>query len=172
MPRSAGLAGKPRNWLRSRLMHLAQLNIARPRFGADDRRMADFFDNLDRVNAVAERSPGFVWRLIGDGNDATDIRFDDDPETLVNMSVWETVEHLEHFVWNTVHRQFYRRREEWFSSFGKPYFVMWSVAEGHRPTLAEAKARLDHLTVNGSTQHACGWEDFPNLRRWMEVRCA
>jgi Domain of unknown function (DUF3291) len=104
-------------------MHLAELNIAKPRFPLDDPRMADFVNNLDRVNAVAERSPGFVWRLKGDGNDATDIRFDDDPDSIVNMSVWETAEHLEHFVWNTVHKHIYRRRDEWFPSFGKPYFV-------------------------------------------------
>jgi heme-degrading monooxygenase HmoA len=153
-------------------MHLAELNIARPRFPLDDPRMVDFVDNLDRVNAVAERSPGFVWRLKGDGNDATDIRFDDDPDSIVNMSVWETAEHLEHFVWNTVHKHIYRRRGEWFPSFGKPYFVMWYVPVGHEPTLAEAKARLDHLAANGSNSYSFGWEGLPNLRRWMEERCA
>ena len=84
--------------------------------------MAGFVDNLDRVNAVAERSPGFVWRLIGDGNDATEIRFDDDPDLIVNMSVWESAEHLEHFVWNTVHKAIYRRRGEWFPPLGKAPF--------------------------------------------------
>jgi heme-degrading monooxygenase HmoA len=153
-------------------MHLAELNIARPRFPLEDPRMAGFVDNLNRVNAVAERSPGFVWRLVGEGNDATDIRFDDDPETIVNMSVWESAEHLEHFVWNTVHKQIYRRRGEWFPPFGKPYFVMWHVPVGHEPTLAEAKARLDYLSASGSSDHAYGWEGFPNLKRWMEERCA
>ena len=153
-------------------MHLAQLNIARPRFPLEDPRMADFVGNLDRVNAVAERSPGFVWRLIGDGNDATDLSFEDDPDVIINMSVWESGEHLEHFVWNTVHKAIYRRRGEWFPPLGKPHFVMWYVPAGHEPTLAEAKARLDHLAANGPSDHAFGWEGLPNLKRWMEERCA
>ncbi|TWG93309.1 uncharacterized protein DUF3291 [Mesorhizobium sp. J18] len=153
-------------------MHLAELNIARPLFPLDDPRMAGFVDNLDRVNAIAERSPGFVWRLVGDGNDATDIRFDDDPDVIINISVWETAEHLEHFVWNTVHKQIYRHRPKWFSGFGRPYFVMWHVPVGHRPTLQEARERLDYLTANGSSEHAFGWEGLPHLKRWMEERCA
>lgn len=153
-------------------MHLAQLNIATPRFPLDDPRMAGFVDNLDRVNAVAERSPGFVWRLAGEGNDATDLRLDDDPDAIVNMSVWETAEHLEHFVWNTVHRQFYRRKAEWFARQVKPYFVMWPVPVGHRPDLAEAAGRLDHYARHGTSDHAFGWEGLPHLKRWIEERCA
>ena len=80
-------------------MHLAQLNVGKARFPLDDPRMSGFMGNLDRVNAIAERSPGFVWRLVGEGNDATDLRLDDAGDTLVNMSVWESAEHLEHFVW-------------------------------------------------------------------------
>ena len=153
-------------------MHLAQLNIAHPLHPLDDPRMAGFVDNLDRVNAVAERSPGFVWRLVGEGDDATDLRFDDDPDTIVNMSVWETAEHLEHFVWNTVHKRIYHRKGEWFGTAGKPYFVMWPVPVGHRPDLAEARGRLDHFERYGSSEHAFGWEGLPHLKRWMEERCA
>ncbi|WP_157015961.1 DUF3291 domain-containing protein [Mesorhizobium xinjiangense] len=153
-------------------MHLAELNIARPRYRLDDPRMAGFTDNLDRVNAVAERSPGFVWRLIGEGNDATDLHLDDDPDAIVNLSVWESAEALENFVWNTVHKQIYRRRNDWFPAFGRPYFVMWHVPIGHRPTLAEAGSRLDHLRRHGSSDHAFGWEGLPHLKRWMEARCA
>lgn len=153
-------------------MHLAQLNIARPRFPLDDPRMAGFTDNLDRVNAVAERSTGFVWRLKGEGNDATDLRLDDDPDAIVNMSVWESAEHLEHFVWNTIHKRIYQRRAEWFPPLGRPHFVMWHVEIGHEPTVAEAKARLDHLAAHGSSEHAFGWEGLPHLKRWMQERCA
>jgi hypothetical protein len=152
-------------------MHLAQLNIARPRYPLDDPRMAGFMANLDRVNAIAERSRGFVWRLTGAGNDATDLRFGDDQDTMVNMSVWETAEDLEHFVWNTVHKQIYRRKHDWFPPFGKPYFVMWPVPVGHLPTLAEARERLDHLAMHGSSDHAFGWDGLPHLKRWMEARC-
>jgi heme-degrading monooxygenase HmoA len=153
-------------------MHLAQLNIASPRYRLDDPRMAAFIDNLDRLNALAERSPGFVWRLVGEAAEATDIRFGDDPDLIVNMSVWESAEHLEHFVWNTVHKQIYRRRGEWFGSFGKPCFVMWHVAVGHEPSLAEARNRLNHLTVNGSTAYAFGWDGLPNLERRIQAHCA
>jgi heme-degrading monooxygenase HmoA len=144
-------------------MHLAQLNIARPRYQLEHPRMAGFVNNLDRVNAIAERSPGFVWRLVGEGDDATDIRFEDDPDLIVNMSVWESAEHLEHFVWNTIHKRIYENRAQWFGNFGKPHFVMWHVPVGHIPTLAEARERLDHLTANGPSDHAFGWEGLPNL---------
>jgi heme-degrading monooxygenase HmoA len=153
-------------------MHLAQLNIARPRYQLEHPRMAGFVNNLDRVNAIAERSPGFVWRLVGEGDDATDIRFEDDPDLIVNMSVWESAEHLEHFVWNTVHKRIYEKRGQWFGDFGKPHFVMWHVPVGHTPTLVEARERLDHLTEHGSSDHAFGWEGLPHLKRWMEARCA
>ena len=98
--------------------HLAELNIAQFQYPTDDPRMADFMNNLDRVNALAERSPGFVWRLKGDNNNATVSEACDD--TLVNLiSVWETPEALEHYVFKTVHVQFYRRRAEWFDADGK-----------------------------------------------------
>jgi len=153
-------------------MHLAQLNIARPRFPLDDPRMAGFVDNLDRVNAVAERSPGFVWRLAGEGNDATDLRFDEDLDAIVNLSVWRSAEDLEHFVWNTIHKQIYRRKGEWFAGLGAPHLVMWMVEEGHMPDLAEAWSRLDHLRRHGSSAHAFGWEGLPQLKTWMAQRCA
>jgi heme-degrading monooxygenase HmoA len=153
-------------------MHLAELNIARPRHPLEHPDMAGFVNNLDRVNAIAERSKGFVWRLKGEGNDATDILFGDEPNVIVNLSVWESAEDLEHFVWNTAHKAIYRRRGEWFPSFGRPYFVMWYVPQGHLPSVEEARQRLDHLTLHGSTDHAFGWEGLPNLKRWMEARCA
>ncbi len=90
--------------------HIAQLNIGRPLHALDDPRMAGFMDNLDRVNALAERSRGFVWRLKDESNNATALRPFDDPDMLVNMSVWESVEALERFVWATVHKQFYNRK--------------------------------------------------------------
>lgn len=153
-------------------MHLAQLNIGRARHALEHPRMAGFVNNLDRVNAIAERSPGFVWRLTGEGNDATDIRFDDDPDLIVNMSVWESAEHLEHFVWNTIHKRIYEMRGHWFVNLGRPHFVMWHVPVGHIPTIAEARERLDHLTARGSSDYAFGWEGLPHLKRWMEERCA
>lgn len=152
-------------------MHLAQLNVGRPKYALDDPRMAGFMDNLDRINAVAERSKGFVWRMTGEGNNNMDIARDDDPGMNYNLSVWESPEDLENYVWNTVHAKFYRRKPEWFSELGAPHFVMWPVASGHIPTLDEALQRLEALRQNGSTPEAYGWEGLPHLKRWLETQC-
>lgn len=144
--------------------HLAQLNIGRPLHALDDPRMASFMANLDRVNAIAERSPGFVWRLKDESNNATAFRPFDDPNMLVNMSVWESVDALEQFVWATVHNQIYNRKGDWFERLATPHFVMWPIVAGHIPDLAEAKARLDHLTRNGDSDHAFGWGHLPDVK--------
>jgi uncharacterized protein DUF3291 len=151
--------------------HIAQLNVGRPLHALDDPRMAGFMDNLDRVNAIAERSPGFVWRLKDESNNATALRPFDDPNMLVNMSVWESVEALERFVWATVHKQFYNRRGGWFEKLATPHFVMWLIPPGHIPDLAEAKARLEHLTQHGDSEFAFGWSHLPHIRLWMSKRC-
>jgi hypothetical protein len=153
-------------------MHLAQLNIARLKHPFDDPRIAEFADNLERINAVADRSEGFVWRLQDDSGDATAIRGFDDPRVIVNMSVWESPEHLERYVWNTVHKQFYARRAEWFQLMEKQHLVMWWVEPGHRPTLEEAKARLDHLDEKGDSDFAFGWSHLPHVKLWQQARCA
>ena len=91
--------------------------------------MAGFMNTLDRVNAIAERSPGFVWRLKDDSNNATAIRPVGDPTTAVNLSVWESVDALERFVWATVHKQFYNRKGGWFERPRAPHFVMWPILD-------------------------------------------
>src|SRR6266852_6228623 len=133
--------------------HLAQLNIGRLRYDLDDPRLADFIDNLARVNAIAERSEGFVWRLQDETGNATNIRAFEDPCMAVNMSVWESVEALEKYVWQTVHKRFYGRRGEWFEKLDGPHLVMWWVPKDHRPTVQEALARLDHLKLHGPTDY-------------------
>ena len=151
-------------------MHLAELNIGRTRYDLDDPRMADFVNRLDVVNALAERSKGFVWRLTGEAGET--VALENDPHVIVNLSVWETAEDLEHFVWNTVHRKVYGRRGEWFETMGKAHFVMWRIEEGLAPTVAEAMSRLEHLRRHGPSEHAFGWEGLPNLKTWFEKRCA
>src|SRR5688572_21266303 len=94
--------------------HLAQINVAHALYPTDDPRMREFMDNLDRVNAVAEATPGFVWRLVGASGNATDLRPTDDPTLLINMSVWTGVEALFEFVYRTDHTPFLVRRREWF----------------------------------------------------------
>jgi Domain of unknown function (DUF3291) len=152
--------------------HLAQLNIGRLRYPTDDPRMAEFMNNLDFVNGLAEQSTGFVWRLKDDSGNATNIRPFDDPQMALNLSVWESIEALERFVWQTVHKRFYGRRPEWFNKMEAPHFVMWWVPVGHRPTVIEAKAWLEHLAAHGSSEHAFGWESIPAAQLWKRARCA
>lgn len=134
--------------------HLAQVNIGRARFAVDDPGMADFMAGLDRINALAEATPGFVWRLQSDSGNATDIQAFDDPRLLVNMSVWESIDALRGYVYQSGHVDFLRRRKEWFDAVETPFQVLWWVAAGHIPTVSEAKERLEHLTIHGPTAHA------------------
>jgi hypothetical protein len=157
----------------SPVQHLAQLNIGRLRYETDDPRMADFMNNLERINALAERSPGFVWRYTDSTGNATDTRpFDGDPRMAINLSVWESVEALETFVWQTVHTRFYGRKHEWFEKLDGAYFVLWHVPAGHRPSVQEAIERLEHLKTHGPSEHAFGWQDVASAKLWRSARCA
>lgn len=133
---------------------LAQFNIAAARFDMDDPRMDGFTHALLEVNALADRNPGFIWRLQSDEGDATSFRFGDDPRTLVNLSVWESLTALRRFYLGDDHGPFLRRRAEWFEHATQPYVVMWWVAEGHRPSLDEAAERLDMLRTSGPSAAA------------------
>ncbi len=152
-------------------MHLAELNIGYFNYPAEDIRMAGFMDNLDRVNAIAERSDGFIWRLKDDSGNATGIRPFPDANMALNLSVWRDAESLEHYVWNTVHKQFYAKRAEWFQLMTAHHFVMWWIEEGHLPTPEEAKERLDHLRENGDSDFAFGWSHLPHVKLWQQARC-
>ncbi len=134
--------------------HLAQLNIARAIAPLDSPPLADFVAALDRINALAEASPGFGWRLVGDGGNATDVRVGDDPDVIVNMSVWASVEALFEFTYRSGHIEVMRRRREWFEASSGPYMVLWWIPAGHVPTVDEAMARLAHLRAHGPTAHA------------------
>lgn len=153
-------------------MHIAQMNVATARFETDDPRFAEFMNNLERVNALAERSPGFVWRLKDDSGNATNIRPTDNPLFLINMSVWETAEDLERFVFATVHRKFYARGEEWFEKRATPRLVLWPVPAGHTPTIEEGLQRLEKLGRDGESDEAFGWNRLAELKLWLKKRCA
>ena len=124
--------------------HLAQVNIGRLLAPLDALESAGFADNLARINALAEAAPGFVWRLTGDGDDATDIVAFDDPTILINMSVWESPEALAGFVYRSAHRDFVRGRHAWLHPM-ETALALWWVPAGHRPTPGEARARLETL---------------------------
>ncbi|MBX2879651.1 MAG: DUF3291 domain-containing protein [Granulosicoccus sp.] len=133
---------------------LAQLNIAKFRVPQDDPVNADFVNNLDRVNSIAENHPGFVWRFTGDGNDALDVQVFEDPLVIVNMSVWADIQSLVNFVYrNPGHKEIMRRRKEWFEKI-EFFMVLWWIEEGRRPSVAEAKIRLELLRRNGPTYAA------------------
>ena len=155
-------------------MHLAELNVGRLLAPTEDPRVAEFMANLDRVNSLGKRMPGFVWMMEGSGEPGTgntDAKIDGDPQYVSNLTVWEDVESLERFVWGTIHKQFYDRRTDWFEVMGDQHFVMWWVEPGHRPTLEEALERLDDLRLNGPSERAFGWADLPKARLWRERRC-
>ena len=154
-------------------MHLAQVNIGRVLGGPGDPRMADFYSNLARVNALAERMPGFVWRLKDDtGDSAMGLHWPADPTMAVNMSVWETAEDLGRFVFQTVHRNIYARKYEFFERPKEITVAMWRIKAGHIPTLEEAKVRLDHLNAHGPSEFAFGWADLPSAKTFLEKKCA
>lgn len=134
--------------------HLAQFNIAQAKAPLDDPLLADFMARLDEINALAEDSPGFVWRLQSDSGNATDIRAYDDPRTLINMSVWDSPKALFDYVYKSGHGKVMARRKEWFERFDGPYVVLWWVPAGHLPTLEEARDRLVHLERHGPSAHA------------------
>jgi len=132
---------------------LAQLNIAVMKEPLESPRMADFVANLDRVNALAEVAPGFVWRLQTEEGDATALRPMGE-STLVNMSVWQDVASLNAFVYRSDHAGIMRRRTEWFERMSEAYLVLWWVPKGHRPSISEASAKLALLRDKGSTSQA------------------
>ena len=133
---------------------LAEINIARFRAPIADPVNADFIANLDRINALAELAPGFIWRLVGTGNSALDIRAFDDPNIAVNMSVWTGLDALADFVYrNEEHLQIMRRRREWFDRM-EFHMALWWVAAGHHPTVAEGKTRLETLSRIGPSPEA------------------
>jgi hypothetical protein len=142
--------------------HLAQLNIGRIRAPLDSPVMAGFVALLPVINALAESTPGFVWRLVGDGADATGLRPYEDPLIIVNMSVWESLSALRDYAYRSNHVQAFRRRKEWFEESEAAAFALWWIPAGTLPTVAEAKERLETLREKGPTPEAFTFkESFP-----------
>jgi uncharacterized protein DUF3291 len=134
--------------------HLAQVNIARMLAPLEDPLMAGFVARLDEINALADRSPGFVWRLQTEAGNATYIKPYEDDRILFNLSVWESVERLKEYVYHSAHSGVMRGRSQWFEKFDGPYMALWWVKAGHIPTVEEAKERLDHLREHGDSEFA------------------
>jgi hypothetical protein len=134
--------------------HLAQINIARLIAPIDDPRIADFVAQLDTVNALAEQSEGFVWRLKSPQGNATDIPFNDDPFVIVNMSVWDSVEALKAFTYRSRHVTVLRDRAKWFEKMDEPHYCLWWVPAGQTPKVSEGADRLAHYQKHGASPHS------------------
>jgi hypothetical protein len=162
-------------------MHLAEYNFGTLKYGWDDPRSAAFVVGLDLVNSIAETSPGFIWRLTDDNAGVDGLCPDDlmpgdqnrlrDEALASTLSVWESAAALEHFVWNTVHRQFYSRKAEWYDAVGNGNLVLWWVPQGTRPTEAEGMARWRHREMHGDTEHAFGWSYLKEAQLWKAKAC-
>jgi hypothetical protein len=133
---------------------LAQVNIGRLRAPVDSPLIADFMAALDPINALADVSPGFIWRLQTTEGNATSLHSFDDELIISNMSVWVSIEALRAFTYTSGHTGVMRRRREWFDSYESAYMALWWVPVGHRPTIEEAKERLAILDRDGPTQEA------------------
>ncbi|MEL6809988.1 MAG: DUF3291 domain-containing protein [Bacteroidota bacterium] len=136
-------------------MPLAQLNIAEAIASMDSRVMEDFVNNTDRINALAEGHPGFIWRLKGEETDNSySIQAFESEFILVNMSIWKDRESLFDYVYNSGHIEILKRKKEWFTKMPKMHMVLWYVEEGHIPTIQEGKERLEYLQEHGESEYA------------------
>ncbi len=144
------------------MYHLAQVNIARALAPLDDPQLADFVASLDRIYALAEDSPGFVWRLQAGDSAPTSPHLPIDERLFATISVWESLEALKAFVYKSDHARIMRRRREWFIHLKSPYMALWWIPAGHTPDLAEVKERLDYLRAHGPTPSAFSFtQAFP-----------
>lgn len=143
--------------------HLAQINIGRIVAPLDSPQLSGFVSRLEEVNAMADRAPGFVWRLQTEDGDATALRPYDDDWILVNMSVWENVEALHDYVYRSAHVEVMRDRRQYFEKMTEAFMALWWIPAGHRPSVAEAKERLEHLRRHGPTAHGFTFrQPFPS----------
>jgi hypothetical protein len=138
---------------------LAQVNIGRTRGEMTDPVMAEFVARLPEINALADQAPGFVWRLQTEDGDATAVRPYEDKGILINLSVWADLPALRAYVYRSAHAAVMRRRREWFERFDRVYVALWWVPAGHRPSIAEAVARLAYLEQHGPTGFAFSFKE-------------
>jgi hypothetical protein len=141
---------------------IAQLNVGRAVAPLASPQLADFMAWLEAINAIADRSPGFVWRLQGDNGNNTDLKVSEDPQFIVNMSVWASIEDLHAFTYRSEHKSVFARRYEWFERGAGPNMVLWWIPAGTIPTIDEALARLRRLAEDGPAPEAFGFKSaFP-----------
>ncbi|MDO7173796.1 DUF3291 domain-containing protein [Mariniflexile sp. AS56] len=142
---------------------IAEINIARMKgVSMDDPIMKEFVDNVNAVNEIAEKSNGFVWRLLDEDKEAANFSPFTDEQVIINISVWETIASLETFMYKTFHSDFLKRRKEWFYAYGKVATAMWWIPKGDVPTIQEAAEKLEYIQKNGPSEVAFSFRyQFP-----------
>lgn len=146
--------------------HIAQLNLAKARYPLTDVRMKEFVELLAKINALGERSPGFIWILKDETGTAINFNLFSDPLLLLNMTVWKTISDLKNFAYQGDHGNVFRRRREWFDPMEKAHAVLWWIKAGHIPTVTEGKEKMEMLWQNGSTPAAFTLKkifDYPKI---------
>jgi len=150
-------------------MHLAQLNIAKAKYSLDAPEIKEFADNLEPVNNLAESSEGFIWRLQDESGDAISIQAFSDPNIIVNMSTWLSVDALKNFMFRTHHKDFMRRKKEWFEKISEDSYVLWWVPIDHHPAVEEGLERLYFLRDNADSPYAFTFKSNFNASEVMQT---
>lgn len=142
--------------------HLAQINIAQAKFDLEAPEMSGFTNRLDKINSIADKSEGFVWRLQTEEGDATSLRVFPDPKMIVNLSVWKNFDTLKAFIYQSSHIEVMRGKVNWFNTLDNAHLALWWIAAGHIPTIEEAQERLEFINQHGATPKAFSFAaNFP-----------
>ena len=145
---------------------IGQMNFATALAPLDSPVMAEFVENLSKINSLAENSDGFIWRLMDESGNATSIDILTDPKSVLNVSVWRSVEDLYRFAFQSEHHYFMKNRDKWFASNTMRSMALWNIDEGAKmPTPEEAFARLRHLEANGPSDYAFDWAGAKRFAR-------
>lgn len=144
------------------MYHLAQLNIAKLKAPLEDPSIEGFVSKLDEINALADSSQGFIWRLQEEDGSAVNISVFDDEYLIVNMSVWESIEDLKNFVYKSGHVKVYLQKDSWFHKMTDHHMVLWWIEKGEIPDIFDAKNRLKHLQENGPSSFAFTFKNVFN----------
>lgn len=148
--------------------HLAQINIAKAIAPLDSPVMADFTNNLDQINRLAEESEGFIWRLKDENNNATSIKIFEDDSIIVNMSVWESIESLANYVYKSDHLDFFKRRHEWFHKMPVAHMALWYIPLNYKPSTQEGKHRLEYLREHNDTPYAFSFRKRFTIEEYLK----
>jgi heme-degrading monooxygenase HmoA len=148
--------------------HLAHLNVAKLRAPIDDPMIKEFKDGIESINKLAEKSPGFIWRMKEDPimPDGSSYVIMNDPSLIATLSVWESVEALKNFTYQSAHGSYFKRRNEWFHKMVEANYVLWYVKKDHQPSLAEAISRLKFLRNRGESSKSF---TFKTAEHWMDM---